>query len=183
MVSVALQCVKALLCLAVCSLSLSVGVLAQSSADAPMALSSSDQKFVRSALADGMLEVELGRLASQRGGSEVKRFAERMVQEQGQLNAELQRIAVARGEPTVSKLGRDREATLERIARLSGADFDIAYSKQVLANQQEAVARFDQWSITANDPELKAVAAQALPGLREHLQAARALAPNTTLGH
>jgi hypothetical protein len=44
------------------------------------------------------------------------------------------------------------------------------------------VASFDQGSITANDPELKALAAQALPALREHLQAARALSSNTTLG-
>src|SRR5262245_20070836 len=105
MVSVALQCVKASLCLAVCSLALSVGVLAQSSATEPTALTTQDQRFVRSAVAEGMLEIELGRLAVQRGGSEVKRFGERMVQEHGRLNAELQRIAMSRGEPLVGKLG------------------------------------------------------------------------------
>ena len=138
---------------------------------------------VRRGHADGALEVELGRLAQQRGGGgEVKRFGERMVQDHTRLNADLQRIAAARGVPLPTKLGREREAVLDQISRLSGAEFDSAYSKQVVMDHQRAVASFDQQALTARDPELKAWAAQALPTLREHLQTARALSPNVTLG-
>ena len=182
--SLVIQCVKATLCLAVCSLTVSVGVLAQAPAsETPTALTTLDQKFVRNAAADGVLEVELGRLAQQRGGGgEVKRFGERMVQDHSRLNADLQRIAAARGVSLPAKLGREREAVLGQIGRLSGAEFDSAYSKQVVADHQRAVASFDQQALTANDPELKAWAAQALPTLREHLQTARSLSPNVTLG-
>jgi len=175
---------KALMCLGVCCLSLSVGVLAQNPGDAPAtALTTLDQKFVRSAAADGLLEVELGRLAQERGGGgEVKRFGERMVQDHAQLNAELQRLAAARSVTLPPKLTRDREALLAEIGRLTGADFDQAYAKQAVADHQRAVTSFDQQALTGRDAELKAWAAKVLPMLREHLQAARALSPNVTLG-
>jgi predicted outer membrane protein len=120
--SLVLQCVKATLCLAVCSLTVSVSVLAQApTPETPTALTTLDQKFVRNAAADGVLEVELGRLAQQRGGGgEVKRFGERMVQDHTRLNADLQRIAAARGVPLPAKLGREREAGMSRSASEAG---------------------------------------------------------------
>lgn len=183
--SFAVTGLKALACVAVCCLSLSVGVLAQGlAADAPpTALTTLDQKFVRNAAADGQLEVELGRLAQVRGGGgEIKRLAERMVQDHGQLNAGLQGIAAARGVPWPSHMGRERQALIDQMARLTGAEFDQAYSKQLVADHQRAVASFDQQALTGRDAELKAWASAALPMLREHLQAARALGPNVTLG-
>lgn len=182
--SFVLNSLRALLCLAVCALSLSVGVLAQNPAEAPAtALTTLDQKFVRSAAADGLLEVELGRLAQERAsGGEIKRFAERVVQDHGQLNAELQRLAAARSVSLPGNLSRDRQALLAQMGRLTGADFDQAYGKQAVADQQRVVASFDQQALTGRDPELKALAAKALPMLREHLQIARALTPNVTLG-
>ena len=105
-----------------------------------------------------------------------------MVQDHGRLNAELQRLAAARGVALPARLGRERQAALEQIGRLSGEAFDTAYGKQALAGHQREVARFEQVSVTANDVELKAWVSQAVPTLREHLQAARALDPNVTLG-
>lgn len=181
--SIVLKCVKATLCLAVCSLTISIGVLAQAPASAPEALTTLDQKFVRQATADSLLEVELGRLAQTRGGGgAIKTFGERMVADHGRLGADLQRLAAARGVTLPARLGREREATLERIGRLSGAEFDTAYSKQAVAERQRAVTSYDQQAITGRDPELKAWVTQALPTLREHLQAARELSPNVMLG-
>lgn len=183
--SFAVTGLKALACVAVCCLSLSVGVLAQGPAPEPppTALTTLDQKFVRNAAADGLLEVELGRLAQARGGGgEIKRLGERMVQDHGQLNVGLQGIAAARGVPWPDRLGRDRQALLDQMARLTGAAFDQAYSKQLVADHQRAVASFDQQALTGRDAELRAWASAALPTLREHLQAARALSPNVTLG-
>jgi putative membrane protein len=181
--SIILKCVKASLCLAVCSLTVSIGVLAQAPATAPEALTTLDQKFVRHATADSLLEVELGRLAQARGGGgAIKTLGERLIADHGRLSADLQRIAAARGMTLPARLGRDREASLEQIGRLSGTEFDTAFSKQAVADHQRAVARYDQQAITARDPELKAWVSQALPTLREHLQAARALSPNVTLG-
>ncbi len=175
---------RALLCLAVCCLSLSVSALAQNLSDAPAtALTTLDQKFVRNAAADGLLEIELGRLAQERGGGgEIRRFGERMVQDHGQINAELQRFAAARGVPWPGNLGHDRQALVAQMGRLTGAEFDRAYSKQALADHQRAVAAFDQQALTGRDAELKAWAGKVLPALREHLQTARALSPNVTLG-
>ncbi|WP_374562698.1 DUF4142 domain-containing protein [Ideonella sp.] len=183
--SFAVTGLKALACVAVCCLSLSVGVLAQGpAADAPpTALTTLDQKFVRTAAADGLLEVELSRLAQARAsGGEIKRLAERLVQNHGQLNAGLQGIAAARGVAWPSHLGRERQAVLDQLARLTGDEFDQAYGKQLVADHQRAVASFDQQALTGRDAELKAWASAALPMLREHLQAARALGPNVTLG-
>jgi len=60
--------------------------------------SRSDQQFLAKAAAAGRAEVEMGRLGQARAqNSEVKRFAERMVQEHGRVNGELLALGSSRG--------------------------------------------------------------------------------------
>lgn len=60
----------------------------------------SDQQFLSKAAASGRAEVEMGRLGQTRAqNSEVKSFAERMVQDHTRVNAELQALGSTRGLP------------------------------------------------------------------------------------
>lgn len=60
--------------------------------------SKSDQQFLAKAAASGRAEVEMGRLGQQRAqNSEVKRFAERMVQDHTRVYGELQALGSSRG--------------------------------------------------------------------------------------
>jgi putative membrane protein len=61
-------------------------------------LSGSDQRFVREAAEGGMAEVALGRLALERASSdEVKKFAQRLLDDHSRANQELARLARAKG--------------------------------------------------------------------------------------
>src|SRR5688572_17073622 len=61
-------------------------------------LKSSDRKFVMNAAQGNMAEVELGRLASERGASpRVKQFGQRMVDDHGKANGELMQLAQQKG--------------------------------------------------------------------------------------
>ncbi|MEK8029476.1 DUF4142 domain-containing protein [Ideonella sp. DXS29W] len=176
---------KALLCLAVCCLSLSVGVLAQATGPEPGAqpLSNADQVAMRQAIGELRVSMELARLAQQRGGSEpIRRLGERALQDGGRLVAELERIGAARGWRMPSGLWRVGRAVVDVIGGLNGSAFDVAYSKEAAAGTARLVATFNQMSLTATDAELKARATESLPALREQLQAARALDRNVTLG-
>lgn len=176
---------KALLCMAVCCLSLSVGVLAQATGPerGPPALSGADQVVMRQALGELRLSMELARLAQQRGGSEpMRRLGERIRQDDGRFVAELEGMGAARGVRMPSGLGRVGRAVVDDVGGLNGPAFDVAYSKEAAAGTARLVATFNQMSLTAMDAELKAWATDTLPALREQVQAARALDRNVTLG-
>jgi putative membrane protein len=178
------SCEKGLACLAVCCLTASVGVLAQAPASAPsQGLSSMDLKFVRNAVADGVAEVELGRLAQQKGSSgQIKDFGARIEQDHIRLNDELRAIAAAKGAPLPTGLSKDRLTMLEQMSKLEGAAFDNAFSQHMLVGHQSAVSSFDKQALAAGDADLRALAARSLPTLRDHLTAARGLGNNATLG-
>src|SRR4051812_23642904 len=58
-------------------------------ADAPTKLSTQEQRFIRRAGEHNMAEMELGKLATQRGTTDaVKQFGERMVTDHGRANEE-----------------------------------------------------------------------------------------------
>src|ERR1700746_3382597 len=61
-------------------------------------LTASDDKFVKDAAEGGLAEVELGKLAAEKGAStDVKAFGQRMVTDHSKANDELKQIAGAKG--------------------------------------------------------------------------------------
>src|ERR1700683_4284331 len=61
-------------------------------------VSMSDRKFVRGAVQGGMAEVELGKLAIEKGSSdEVKKFGQRMVDDHSKAGDQLKQIASEKG--------------------------------------------------------------------------------------
>ncbi len=67
--------------------------------NSPNSLSSRDRNFVMQAAQTGMLEVQLGSLAVQRGStSAVKQYGQEMVDEHTQKNQELMQLAMQKGQ-------------------------------------------------------------------------------------
>ena len=139
-------------------------------------LTMSDRKFVMEAAMGGMAEVELGRLATQKGTSDgVKAFGQRMVDDHSAANADLTTLASGKGMTLPTALDAKHRATMARLSKLSGAAFDRAYSRDMLADHVKDVAAFKRQSKVAHDADLKAFAAAKLPTLEEHLRMAREL--------
>lgn len=61
----------------------------------------------------------------------------------------------------------------DRLSRLSGAEFDREYMKEMVKDHNKDVAAFEKASEKSQDPDLKAWVTKTLPTLREHQQQAR----------
>src|SRR5512142_474299 len=89
--------VKSHLTLLASAFAAAMALAAYSSASAAQAkskLSSGDTSFLKEAARGGLLEVELGKLAAEKAGSDkVKEFGKRMEDDHGKANADLKQLA------------------------------------------------------------------------------------------
>lgn len=142
-------------------------------------MSSQDRDFLMDAAMGGLMEVELGRIAAQKGMSDsVKQFGQRMVDDHSKANEELTSLASSKGITLPTALDEKHQKDVTKLSALSGAEFDRAYSKMMLSDHNKDVKEFEKQSIKGADAELKAFASKTLPTLQEHLQMARALGGN-----
>jgi putative membrane protein len=137
--------------------------------------SSGDEKFIKEAALGGIAEVELGRLAAQKASSsEVKQFAQKMVDDHGKANDELSTIAKQKSIAIPTELTDKHKKTVERLSKLpAGEEFDRTYMKLMLDDHKKDVSEFRKAASKAGDAEVKTFASQRLPTLEEHLRAAQ----------
>lgn len=129
--------------------------------------------FAREAANGGMSEVELGRLAVERGTSPaVKAFGQQMVDDHSKANVELQTIAGQAGVTLPGQIDAKEKATYARLSALSGAAFDHAYIDDMIQDHKADIAAFEKASHASSDSPFKKFAADKLPTLREHLKMA-----------
>jgi putative membrane protein len=134
----------------------------------------SDQKFVMEAAKGGMAEVELGKLAQDKGASEqVKSFGKRMVDDHSKANDELQTLAKNKSITLPADLGQKHKALKDRLSKLSGPEFDRAYMTAMVRDHQKDVSEFKTESTGGHDPDVKAFASKTLPTLEDHLKLAQ----------
>jgi putative membrane protein len=139
-------------------------------------MSSQDHKFVMEAAMGGLMEVELGRVAAQKGATDaVKQFGQRMVDDHSKVNEELMTLATSKGMTLPAALDEKHRAEVTKMSAMTGANFDRAYGKMMLSDHNKDVKEFEKQSTKGSDPDLKAFAAKNLPTLKEHLQLAKTL--------
>jgi len=134
----------------------------------------SDQTFVVNAAKGGMAEVELGKLAQDKGTSpQVKDFGKRMVDDHSKANGELQTLARTKNITLPADLDAKDKALRDRLSKLSGASFDRAYMNAMLSDHRKDVSEFRHESAAGTDPDVKSFASKTLPTLEEHLRLAQ----------
>lgn len=130
-----------------------------------------DHKFALEAAMGGMMEVELGKLAAEKGASdEVRQFGQRMVDDHSKANSELMQLASGKGMTLPAAPDAKHQAEMGKLSALSGEKFDKEYVKMMLKDHKKDVAAFEKEANGGMDAELKSFAASTLPTLREHLQ-------------
>jgi putative membrane protein len=146
-------------------------------------LAGADQKFLQKAAVGGMAEVELGQLAQQKAQSDaVKQFGARMVQDHGKANDELKALASSKGATLPSAPDHKHARTKQELDKLSGAAFDRAYMKHMLADHKKDVSQFRAESKSAKDADVKRFASQTLPTLEDHLKLAQTVSSELKAG-
>jgi putative membrane protein len=153
---------------------LGAGILILAGGQAMAQLSPADKTFATNAAAGGMAEVTLGRLATQKAGSQqVRQFGQQMVTDHTQANQELQAIAKQQNLTLPTKPDSASTAMEQRLQARSGTAFDSAYTQDMVQDHQKDVAEFEREANTGQDPALKAFAQKYLPVLQRHLQMAQ----------
>ena len=137
-------------------------------------MASGDRKFVEKAASGGMLEVQLGQMAQQKASNDqVKQFGSKMAEEHGKANDELKQIATSKGAQIPATLEKDQQKEVQKLEKLSGAEFDRAYMKRMVSDHKDDVSAFEKESKSGKDAELKSFAAKTLPTLQEHQKLAQ----------
>ncbi len=133
-----------------------------------------DMKFVHDAAIGGMLQVQLGQIVKDKAQSQdVKDFGARMVTDHTGVNTALKQLADKKGIMLPDKLDAKHEKMVEKLSKLSGADFDKEYMKHMVKGHESDVAAFKKASMSLKDPDLKDFAAKTLPAYEEHLKLAK----------
>lgn len=138
-------------------------------------LSSPDQTLLGEIVTGGMMQLELSRVAADQASSEdVKAYAQAEVAEQAGLSAKLREIAGAKGITLPEKPDAKTAAAVDNLRTKSGDAFDAEYLRLVGVEGHRALERtMDKVESSADDDNLRRVAAIALPLIRFHLQTAR----------
>lgn len=137
-------------------------------------LSRSDQSFIKDAAGGGMLEVQLGKLATEKAASQqVKDFGKKMEQDHSKVNRELKTLASANNIQIPDKLEGKNKSTYDRLAKLSGERFDREYMKTMIDDHKDDVDHFKKAADKADSAEVKQFASKNLPTLQEHLELAQ----------
>ena len=90
----------------------------RSSASKPSSLSAAEKAFVMDAATGGMAEVELGKMAAEKAASaDVKQFGQRMADDHGKANGELQALAGQKGVTLPTEPTAAQKATSARLPK------------------------------------------------------------------
>lgn len=137
----------------------------------------SDTPFARDAATGGLAEVQMGQVGVQQASNtEVRQFAQRMVDDHTQANNDLMRVAQQNGIDLPDRPTPDQQQMLDQTRRMSGTDFDRSFMRHMVDDHQKVVAAFEQEAANGTNPDLKAFAQRTLPTLREHLRMAKEIA-------
>ncbi len=142
-----------------------------------------DRNFLMKAAEGGMMEVQLAQLAQkQAANDQVKQYAQKLEQDHSAANKQLMDIAQRRGVNVPSTLKPEDQQTIDRLSKLSGAEFDREYIRHMVKDHRKDVKEFDKESQKAMDTDVKTFAANTLPTLKDHLSKAEEIDRTTNTG-
>jgi putative membrane protein len=138
----------------------------------------SAQDFVNKVAISDIFEIQSSQLAlSKQADKDTKPFAQRMVTDHQKTSKELKSLVDGgKVKATLpSALDAEHQKMLDDLKAKNGKDFDQSYDQIQVKAHQDAVALFNAYAKSGDDPELKKWAAKTLPNLERHLTMAQKL--------
>jgi predicted outer membrane protein len=137
-------------------------------------LNAGDEKILKDMAMANMAEVEGGKLAQSKSqSSEVKAFAQQMIDDHTANLNEVKALAQARGVTLPTEPDAKHKAMAAKLEKMSGDAFDKAYMKQAGVQDHKTVhAKLKAASKKAKDPEVKALVDKTEPVVAQHLKSA-----------
>src|SRR5215472_15469787 len=136
------------------------------------------QKFITAAIQGDIAEVDVGKLAQEKGQSDaVKQYGAMLVKDHGDHKTKAEQVAGELGVTPPTGSGIGAKATYAKLKILSGASFDRSFAKSMVKDHQEDNKKYRQEATKRN--AAGRLAKETLPVLQKHLQAAQSLEKQT----
>jgi putative membrane protein len=137
-------------------------------------LPSGEERFMKEAASGGLMEVELGKVAVQKGSHQrVKEFGKRMQADHSKANDQLKKIAAKKDVELPTEPSGEHKSTMDKLTKLSGAEFDREYMEAMVDDHKEDIEKFQTQADKGKDPDVKKFASDNLPILKKHLELAQ----------
>lgn len=121
--------------------------------------------------------VKYADLAEKRAANpEVKAFARRLADEHRRLHKDLAKAAEDQKLAVASGTEKPVKEEVDRLSKLSGAEFDQAFLKRVIEDHEQGIKMCEAQGEKGTDAKLREFARTAAPRLKEHLKEAKMLA-------
>lgn len=138
-----------------------------------------EDDFVMKAASGGMMEVQLGKLAQQKGGSkEVKNFGQMMVTDHTKANNQLKQVAQKLNIVLPDSMMEDHRDKMNDLKDLKGKEFDEKYIDMMVDDHEDDVDLFKDAADNDTRGEVKTFAKNTLPVLQKHLDRAKQIKDN-----
>jgi putative membrane protein len=133
---------------------------------------STEKSFIMKAANGGMTEVELGKVAADKGQmQDVKEFGSRMVTDHTKANNELKSVASNLGVTVPAKVDSKHQAMIDKFSKMSaGNDFDKAYIKDMVKDHETDISEFEKAEKQVKNADLKSFIEKTVPVMKEHLE-------------
>ena len=142
----------------------------------PEAANTVDVVFLKQMAIGNRAEVELGRLAGQRGDApQVDEFGKHMVDDHGAASSRVAALARSAGIELPRELDAEHEAARGELSALNGSAFDLRYIDGQIKDHQKTVQLLTHEIASGQHGAVRAFAAQTLPTVMQHLEMARAV--------
>jgi len=138
----------------------------------PAGVGRMDHEFAMMSASGNMFEVESSRLALQASQNPmIRQFAQQMINDHGAMLSRMAQLAARHGVDTSGvQMAPHHRQMLDRLrAAGSGPAFDAAYHQAQLMAHQESLALHQTYAQNGTQPDLRALAAQAVPVIQNHL--------------
>jgi putative membrane protein len=127
-----------------------------------------DSRFIFDAASNNLLEIRLGQQAQSKATNPaVKQFGQQMVTDHTNLHNQLTSI-LSKNTEFKPGLTDDDEKEVERLEKLSGAEFERAYMTAMVQHHQEDVSTYQSQQASLRSAEARQIAANSLPVLQRH---------------
>ena len=139
-------------------------------------LSADDQAFMTDVAEAGMTEIQASQAAQSISRNQrVKDFASMMVSDHTKWGDNLKKLAQARNVTLPATPTPAQQAAVASLQKKSGTTFDKDYMRMMVHDHEGAVHLFEKGQKSVKDTALMTFVDNTLPGIRMHLDSARAI--------
>lgn len=143
---------------------------------ASAAITGNSADFSKKAYQDGMMEVRLGRLAQQQSSDrEVQAYGRMLEKDHLHADIKLRATAMVNDMTLPMELTSEQQSTLDKLAGLTGDEFDRRFLAVAVKDHQKAIATFKTQAQNGSSATLRNFAANTEPILADHLKMAQRL--------